>query len=80
MFPTIMAYFWNAWALSRVEPSVVAVYIYLQPLMGFLAAIFFLGEHFSMRLLISALLVFAGVFLVTRKRRLQVMESHITAN
>ena len=52
IFPTIMAYFWNAWALSRVEPSIVAVYIYLQPLMGFLAAILFLGEHFSVRLLI----------------------------
>jgi drug/metabolite transporter (DMT)-like permease len=67
IFPTIMAYFWNAWALSRVEPSVVAVYIYLQPLMGFLAAILFLGEHFSVRLLISAILVFAGVFLVTKR-------------
>jgi drug/metabolite transporter (DMT)-like permease len=66
IFPTILAYFWNAWAMARVEPSVVAVYIYLQPLMGFLAAILFLGEHFSVRLLISALLVFAGVFLVTR--------------
>ena len=68
IFPTIMAYFWNAWALARVEPSVVAVYIYLQPLMGFLAAILFLGEHFSVRLMISAILVFAGVFLVTKKR------------
>jgi drug/metabolite transporter (DMT)-like permease len=67
IFPTILAYFWNAWALSRVEPSIVAVYIYLQPLMGFLAAILFLGEHFSVRLLISAILVFAGVFLVTKK-------------
>jgi drug/metabolite transporter (DMT)-like permease len=80
IFPTILAYFWNAWALSRVEPSIVAVYIYLQPLMGFTAAILFLGEHFSLRLLTSALLVFVGVFLVTRKRRLQVIESHITAN
>ena len=68
IFPTILAYFWNAWALARVEPSIVAVYIYLQPLMGFLAAILFLGEHFSVRLLISAILVFAGVFLVTRGR------------
>lgn len=67
VFPTILAYFWNAWALSRVEPSIVAVYIYLQPLMGFLAAILFLGEHFSLRLLISAMLIFAGVFLVTKK-------------
>ncbi len=68
VFPTILAYFWNAWALPRVEPSIVAVYIYLQPLMGFLAAILFLGEHFSVRLLISAILVFAGVFLVTRRQ------------
>jgi len=68
IFPTILAYFWNAWALARVEPSVVAVYIYLQPLMGFLAAVLFLGERFSLRLLISAVLVFAGVFLVTKGR------------
>lgn len=67
VFPTIMAYFWNAWALARVEPSIVAVYIYLQPLIGFLAAIFFLGERFSGRLLFSAIMVFAGVFLVTKK-------------
>lgn len=80
IFPTILAYYFNAWALARVEPSTVAVYIYLQPLMGFLAAVFFLGEHFSVRLLISAILVFAGVFLVTRKRKLEVIESHITAN
>ncbi|MBS1797316.1 MAG: DMT family transporter [Acidobacteria bacterium] len=65
IFPTILAYFWNAWALARVAPSTVAVYIYLQPLMGFLFAVIFLGEHFSLRLLISALLVFLGVFLVT---------------
>ncbi|MCA1626238.1 MAG: DMT family transporter, partial [Acidobacteria bacterium] len=26
VFPTILAYYWNTWALARVEPSVVAVY------------------------------------------------------
>ncbi len=78
IFPTIMAYFWNAWALSRVEPSTVAVYIYLQPLMGFLAAILFLGENFSMRLLISAILVFAGVFLVTSKKRRRGEEEQVS--
>ena len=66
LFPTILAYYWNAWALARVEPSVVAVYVYLQPLIGTFLAIFLLGEHFSTRLFISALLVFLGVFLVTK--------------
>lgn len=66
-FPTILAYFWNAWALSKASPSIVAVYIYLQPVFGFLGAVMFLGEHFSFRVLVSAVLVFAGVFLVTRR-------------
>ena len=68
IFPTILAYYWNAWALARVEPSVVAVYIYLQPLIGFVLAVIFLGEQFSSRLLISAVLIFCGVFLVTRRK------------
>lgn len=80
IFPTILAYFWNAWALARVEPGIVAVYIYLQPLIGFVLAILFLGERFTSRLLISALMVFAGVFLVIRKRKLQFAETNISAD
>lgn len=68
IFPTILAYYWNAWALARVEPSIVAVYIYLQPVIGFVSAIVFLGEKFTVRLLISAVLIFIGVFLVTRRK------------
>lgn len=69
IFPTILAYYWNAWALARVEPSVVAVYIYLQPLIGFVSAMIFLGEKFTFQILISAALIFIGVFLVTRKKK-----------
>jgi drug/metabolite transporter (DMT)-like permease len=68
IFPTILAYYLNAFALARVEPSVVAVYIYLQPLIGFVSAVAFLDERFSLRLLVSAILVFIGVFLVTRSK------------
>lgn len=73
IFPTILAYYWNAWALARVAPSVVAVYTYLQPLIGFLLAVFFLGEIFTKRLFVAALLIFTGVFLVTRKRRREII-------
>lgn len=68
IFPTILAYYWNAWALSRVESSIVAVYIYLQPLIGFVTATIFLGEHFSIRLVVAAALVFGGLFFATTKR------------
>lgn len=66
-FPTIGAYYLNAWALARVEPSVVAVYIYLQPLIGFLLAVVFLGEKVNFKIIVAGLLIFAGVFLVTKK-------------
>lgn len=75
IFPTILAYFWNTWALSKVEPSVVVVYVYLQPLIGFFSAVIFLGEHLSFRPVISGMLIFAGVFLVTRKSNATIHET-----
>ena len=73
VFPTILAYYWNAWALARVEPSVVAVYIYLQPLIGTILAIFILGEAWKPRIFLAMALIFTGVFLVTKKRKREVI-------
>ncbi len=78
IFPTILAYYFSAFSISRVEPSIVAVYVYLQPLIGFVSAVIFLDEHFTFRLLIASVLVFIGVFLVTRKTRSK--EEIIAAN
>ena len=73
LFPTILAYYWNTWALARVEPSVVAVYIYLQPLIGTFLAIFVLGEDWKPRIFPAMALIFTGVFLVTRKRTREII-------
>ena len=67
LIATAAPYLLNAWALARVNPSTVAVFIYLQPLIGFLLAVAFLGEHIDSTFIIAALLIFAGVFLVTKK-------------
>jgi drug/metabolite transporter (DMT)-like permease len=64
---TAVPYFLNAWALSRVDPSTVAVFVYLQPVIGFLMAVLFLGEQIGPNFVIAAALIFAGVFLVTRR-------------
>ena len=69
IFPTILAYFWNTWALARVEPSVVAVYVYLQPLIGTVLAIFLLREEWNSRIFLAMALIFIGVYLVTRNRK-----------
>lgn len=64
---TAAPYLLNAWAIARVNPSTVAVFIYLQPLIGFLLAVVFLNERIDSTFIVAALLIFAGVFLVSRK-------------
>ncbi len=67
--PTVGAYYLNAWALGRVPPSTVAVYIYLQPLIAFSLAPLLLGEKLNWRTIVAAVLIFAGVLVVTRRGR-----------
>jgi drug/metabolite transporter (DMT)-like permease len=74
---TASPYLLNAWALARVSPTTVAVFVYLQPLIGFVLAVIFLGEAIDFRFIIAAALVFTGVFLTTRKVRSQ--DLHVTA-
>ncbi|HEX8141855.1 MAG TPA: DMT family transporter [Pyrinomonadaceae bacterium] len=72
--PTVGAYYLNAWALARVEPSTVAVYIYLQPLIAFALAPLILGESWSSRTWIASALIFAGVATVTWRGRAPFIE------
>ena len=69
IFPTILAYYWNTWALARVSPGVVAVYVYLQPLIGFTSAVLFLGEKLTARLIAAGVLICFGVYLVSLKKK-----------
>jgi len=69
IFPTVGAYYLNAWALSKVPPSTVAIYIYLQPLIAFGFAPLLLGEQWSSRTIIAAILIFMGVAVVTKRGR-----------
>jgi drug/metabolite transporter (DMT)-like permease len=63
---TTAPYILNAWALARVSPSTVAVFVYLQPVIGFLLAVIFLGEKVGMNFIVAGLLIFAGLYLTTR--------------
>jgi drug/metabolite transporter (DMT)-like permease len=74
LIPTVAAYYLNAWALGRVAPSVVAIYIYLQPLIAFAIAPLVLGESLNSRTWLAAGLIFAGLATVTLRSRSRVME------
>jgi len=64
---TAAPYLLNAYALQYVPASTVAVFVYLQPVIGFLLAVLFLGEQIGALFILAALLIFIGVFLVSKK-------------
>jgi drug/metabolite transporter (DMT)-like permease len=79
LLPTVGAYYLNAWALTRVSPGTVAIYIYLQPLIAFGFAPLLLGERLSSRTAVATLLIFAGVGLVSspgRSRAVREISEH----
>ena len=69
VLPTVGAYYLNAWALTQVSPSTVAIYIYLQPLVAFGFAPLLLGERWNSRTAIATVFIFAGVGLVVSRGR-----------
>jgi drug/metabolite transporter (DMT)-like permease len=69
IFPTVTTYFLNTYALKRAPSSVVAIYIYVQPVVGALLAAAFLGERPTAFTALAAALIAAGIALVTRAAR-----------
>jgi drug/metabolite transporter (DMT)-like permease len=63
---TIIAYYLNNYSLKKVSPSVNGMYIYLQPLIAALLAILLGKDRLSVSDVISAVLIMAGVYMVTR--------------
>ncbi len=66
---TFLTYLLNIYALSVVQPSIVSVYIYLQPLLATAIALAAARDHFEPVQLLSAVLIFAGVYLVSLPAR-----------
>ncbi len=66
IFTTFFAYLFNAFALSKVNPSVVSIYIYLQPLLTSLIAILAVKDQLSPVKILAGILIFIGVYMVSR--------------
>jgi drug/metabolite transporter (DMT)-like permease len=66
LFPTVGTYFLNVFALKRAPSSLVAIYIYLQPIVGALMAALKLHERPSAATFAGAGLIGCGTWLVTR--------------
>jgi drug/metabolite transporter (DMT)-like permease len=64
---TFMAYFFITYSLKKLSASVVAYYTYLQPVLVAVIGIIAFAEKISLIKIVSALLVFVGIYFVTRR-------------
>ena len=62
---TYIAYLLNSSALKRLSPTTVSIYIYLQPILASLFAIFWGVDSIDNQKVMAALLIFLGVYLVS---------------
>jgi len=65
LFCTFLPYLFNAIALQRMRSTVVAIYTYLQPLLGTAFAVIWLHERLSFDFFLAAAAIFTGITLVT---------------
>ena len=68
---TFLAYMFNIYALKHLDAGAIGSYIYLQPVMAALVATLWYGEPFTLTQMVSAALIFGGVYLVNQGRSKQ---------
>lgn len=69
---TFLTYLLNIYALKELKASTLSVFIYLQPIIGVLYAIIIGADSLNTLKIITALFIFAGVYLVSKKPKLKV--------
>ncbi len=68
VFSTFLTYLLNLVSMRELKPTTVAVFIYLQPLFATIFAVGLGKDELSLVKLLSAVLIFTGVYLVTQKK------------
>ena len=64
---TFLTYLFNIYALKQLNASTIGVFMYLQPLLGILFAIFVGSDSLDLLKIFAATIVFLGVYLVTKR-------------
>jgi len=68
VFSTFLTYLLNLLSMRELKPTTVAVFVYLQPVFATIFAISLGKDELTSVKIISAILIFTGVYLVTQKK------------
>lgn len=69
VFATFIAYFLIPYAQKRIRPTLVSMYSYIQPIIATVISIFIGMDILTWQKVLAAIMVFSGVFVVSRSRR-----------
>ena len=67
LFTTCVTYLFNLFALSKLKPTTVSVFIYLQPVIASIYALFVGSDSLNLVKITATILIFFGVYLVTKQ-------------
>jgi drug/metabolite transporter (DMT)-like permease len=68
IFATYLGYLLISFGLRRLSPTIVSTYTYTQPIIAAYIASMMGQDHIDIVMVVSALLIFAGVFVVSRQK------------
>ncbi|MGV6828824.1 MAG: DMT family transporter [Flavobacteriales bacterium] len=66
---TFLTYLFNIFALKQLKPSTIGAFIYLQPMVAVFYAVVTGADHLTTLRIVSASLIFIGVYLTTLKSK-----------
>jgi len=65
VFTTFFAYLFNLFALTKLKPTTLSIFIYLQPVLASMYALLTKSDSLNMVQVLATLLIFLGVYIVT---------------
>ncbi|QTD36632.1 EamA family transporter [Polaribacter batillariae] len=69
LFTTCITYLFNLYGLSKLKPTTVSVFIYLQPVIASIYALIVGSDSLNLVKICATLLIFFGVYLVTKQAK-----------
>jgi drug/metabolite transporter (DMT)-like permease len=67
VFTSFMTYMFNLFAIKELKPTTLSIFIYLQPVIASIYALFVGSDSLNVIKVAATVLIFTGVYLVTRK-------------
>jgi len=71
IFATFLGYLLISFGLRRLSPTIVSTYTYLNPVIAAYLASIMGQDHINMVMIMSAILIFTGVFVVSWQKKVQ---------